>query len=112
MAHVWSQFSIVHISDDGRYEFSLPWVENKVGLLSNREGAERRLRFTTFNLRRDGTLNAFDKVFKEWLIDGIEEIRVSPDHYFLIVEYLKKIAPQKFVLYLIHPSRKPKRICL
>lgn len=97
----------VYINDDGKYEISLPWGENKVGLPSIREGVERQLRSTTSKLRRYGKLNAYDEVVKEWLADVIiEENREGPGHYLSHSGVFKDNSTTKTGLCLIHHSSK------
>ncbi|XP_018406252.1 PREDICTED: uncharacterized protein LOC108782470 [Cyphomyrmex costatus] len=76
----------IKINQSGRYEVFLPWKENHPPLCENREIAERRLRNTIVKLRNDGLLHEYEKVFNEWLEEGIiEEVPAeelsSPGHY-------------------------------
>ncbi|XP_011688448.1 PREDICTED: uncharacterized protein LOC105450352 [Wasmannia auropunctata] len=57
----------------GRYEVSLPWKKDHPLLCDNREIAERRLGNTLAKLNKDGLRYAYEKVFDEWLQEGIIE---------------------------------------
>ena len=63
----------VKINNEGRYEVELPWIEDHAPLPTNREIAEKRLEPTIKRLKKDGLLNDYDQVFKDWLNEGIIE---------------------------------------
>jgi len=65
-------------NDDGRYCVGLPWLDRDLELPSNRHIAERRLFSTTRKLRALGLFEEYDKVFSEWLMEGvIEEVPIE-----------------------------------
>ncbi|XP_018378084.1 PREDICTED: uncharacterized protein LOC108770847 [Trachymyrmex cornetzi] len=79
-------YDTIKIEETGRYEVFLPWKENHPPLSENRETAKRRLGNTIIKLRNDGLLHEYEKVFNEWLEEGIiEEVPTEelshPGHY-------------------------------
>ncbi|UYV67071.1 hypothetical protein LAZ67_4003814, partial [Cordylochernes scorpioides] len=68
----------VHQLKDGRFCVGLPWLGNQEGIPSNRHIAERRLFNTTRKLRAKGIFSEYDRVFQEWLAEGVIE-KVSPE---------------------------------
>ncbi|UYV67994.1 hypothetical protein LAZ67_5002740 [Cordylochernes scorpioides] len=68
----------VHQLEDGRFCVGLPWLGNQEGIPSNRHIAERRLFNTTRKLRAKGIFSEYDRVFQEWLAEGVIE-KVSPE---------------------------------
>ncbi|XP_054278816.1 uncharacterized protein LOC128997227 [Macrosteles quadrilineatus] len=63
----------VRVNVENRYEVCLPWLEGHPELLDNHEIAERRLMSSTKRLNTLNKFNDYDKVFKEWLEEGIIE---------------------------------------
>jgi len=63
----------ISIDKTGRYEVSLPWKVDHPLLCENREIAERRLTNTLTKLDKDGLRYEYEKVFDEWLQEGIIE---------------------------------------
>ncbi|UYV70789.1 hypothetical protein LAZ67_8000618 [Cordylochernes scorpioides] len=61
----------VHQLEDGRFCVGLPWLGNQEGIPSNRHIAERRLFNTTRKLRAKCIFSEYDRVFQEWLAEGI-----------------------------------------
>ncbi|UYV69496.1 hypothetical protein LAZ67_6003799 [Cordylochernes scorpioides] len=68
----------VHQQEDGRFCVGLPWLGNQEGIPSNRHIAERRLFNTTRKLRAKCIFSEYDRVFQEWLAEGVIE-KVSPE---------------------------------
>ncbi|UYV75223.1 hypothetical protein LAZ67_12002969 [Cordylochernes scorpioides] len=68
----------VHQQEDGRFCVGLPWLGNQEGIPSNRHIAERRLFNTTRKLRAKCVFSEYDRVFQEWLAEGVIE-KVSPE---------------------------------
>ncbi|UYV80331.1 hypothetical protein LAZ67_18002470 [Cordylochernes scorpioides] len=68
----------VHQLKDGRFCVGLPWLGNQEGIPSNRHIAERRLFNTTRKLRAKCIFGEYDRVFQEWLAEGVIE-KVSPE---------------------------------
>ncbi|UYV63047.1 hypothetical protein LAZ67_2002938 [Cordylochernes scorpioides] len=68
----------VHQQEDGRFCVGLPWLGNQEGIPSNRHIAERRLFNTTRKLRAKSIFSEYDRVFQEWLAEGVIE-KVSPE---------------------------------
>jgi len=83
---VWNHFHKTLKMVENRYEVSLPWINEKEALPSNREIAEKRLISTTKKLILKGKFEAYNAVFQEWLESGVieevpeEEKRVE-NHY-------------------------------
>ncbi|XP_048478552.1 uncharacterized protein LOC125488881 [Plutella xylostella] len=74
----------VTMNDEGRYEVSLPWKDDKPEILSNKETAVKRLKATSKKLEKHNELENYDAVFKEWLALGIieeEKDETEPGHY-------------------------------
>ncbi|UYV61846.1 hypothetical protein LAZ67_1006840 [Cordylochernes scorpioides] len=63
----------VHQLKNGRFCVGLPWLGNQEGIPSNRHIAERRLFNTTRKLRAKGIFSEYDRVFQEWLAEGVIE---------------------------------------
>lgn len=63
----------IRIDETGRYEVFLPWKEDHPLLCENRDIAERGLRNTLTKLNNDGLLEEYERVFDEWLQEGIIE---------------------------------------
>ncbi|XP_011883589.1 PREDICTED: uncharacterized protein LOC105570760 [Vollenhovia emeryi] len=68
----------VTVNKEGRYEVCLPWIETHPVLPDNKELAERRLITTARKLRSSMMYEEYDRVFQDWLTEGI--IEVVPDH--------------------------------
>ncbi|UYV60621.1 hypothetical protein LAZ67_1001682 [Cordylochernes scorpioides] len=68
----------VHQQEDGRCCVGLPWLGNQEGIPSNRHIVERRLFNTTRKLRAKCIFSEYDRVFQEWLAEGVIE-KVSPE---------------------------------
>ncbi|UYV84235.1 hypothetical protein LAZ67_X001627 [Cordylochernes scorpioides] len=68
----------VHQLEDGRFCVGLPWLGNQEGIPSNRHIAERRLFNTTRKLRVKCIFSEYDRLFQEWLAEGVIE-KVSPE---------------------------------
>ncbi|XP_035214247.1 uncharacterized protein LOC118188023 [Stegodyphus dumicola] len=68
----------VKLHVDGRYVVSLPWVQGHPPLPTCKNVAERRLKGCVESLKRNGNLEAYEEVFREWLQEGvIEEVKNS-----------------------------------
>ena len=74
------------VNSDGRYEVTLPWIEDPAHLRNNKELAEKRLRSTTeklalysSNLLRDNKLEEYNAVFQEWLQEDVIEVVQEKD---------------------------------
>ncbi|UYV80830.1 hypothetical protein LAZ67_19001901 [Cordylochernes scorpioides] len=63
----------LHHLEDGRFCVGLPWLGNQEGIPSNRHIAERRLFNTTHKLRVKCIFSECDRVFQEWLAEGVIE---------------------------------------
>lgn len=63
----------IKILNDGRYEVALPWTEGHQKVASNRELAERRLISAFRKLSQLQKVDAYQKIFDEWLRLGIIE---------------------------------------
>lgn len=64
-------------NEEGRYCVGLPWLGYNVELPSNRHVAEKRLFSVTQRLRYLNKYEDYDKIFKEWVNEGV--IEVVPD---------------------------------
>lgn len=64
----------VTTNTEGRYEICLPWVETHPSLPNNRELAERRLIVTTAKLKSSALYDEYNRVFHDWLAEGIIEV--------------------------------------
>jgi hypothetical protein len=60
-------------SEKGHYCVSLPWIEARPEMLNNREVAEKRLKSMTAKLQAHGKYDEYQKVFDDWLSEGIIE---------------------------------------
>lgn len=72
--------------EEERFMVNLPWLENHRALPDNYELSLKRLHSTLKKLEADGLYQAYEKVFAEWLKEGvIEEVpaaeRNMPCHY-------------------------------
>lgn len=66
----------IKLEVEGRYEVSLPWIQNHPFLQTSRNVAERRLKNCVESLKKTGTLENFEAVLKEWIKGGVvEEIK-------------------------------------
>lgn len=61
-------------NEDGRYCVALPWLVRSVELPSNRQVTEKRLFSVTRKLRSLHKYEEYDRIFKEWLEEGVIEI--------------------------------------
>ncbi|XP_035712900.1 uncharacterized protein LOC110856386 [Folsomia candida] len=59
--------------DDGRFCVALPWKNGEQKMSSNRVVAEKRLESATKNLVKEGYLEKYNKVFRDWEMDGVIE---------------------------------------
>ncbi|CAG9827611.1 unnamed protein product [Diabrotica balteata] len=66
-------FETVSSDSSGRYEVRLPWLEGHPALPNNYQIAKRRLESTFKKITKDGYLEAYDQIFKDWLDEGIIE---------------------------------------
>ena len=65
---------------DGRYAVKLPWTCTAQEVVRNRKVAEARLNSATYKLLSSGNFATYDKVFKDWIQEGIiEEVSSSSD---------------------------------
>uniref|UniRef100_A0A6P7GYP5 Uncharacterized protein LOC114343909 n=1 Tax=Diabrotica virgifera virgifera TaxID=50390 RepID=A0A6P7GYP5_DIAVI len=60
-------------SFQGRYEIKLPWLEGHPALPSNYQMAKKRLDAMLKKINKDGYLEAYGQIFKEWLDENIIE---------------------------------------
>ncbi|GFR25902.1 integrase catalytic domain-containing protein [Trichonephila clavata] len=73
------QFSIsITRKVNGHYCVGLPWSGSSVELPSNYQAAEKRLFVITRKLRSLHKYEEDDRIFKEWLDEGV--IEIVPDH--------------------------------
>lgn len=70
---VWNHFHNTLKLVDGIYEVSLPWINGKENLPSNREVYEKRLISTTKKLMLKDKFESYNEVFQEWLESGVIE---------------------------------------
>ncbi|KAJ8964429.1 hypothetical protein NQ317_017452 [Molorchus minor] len=71
---VWDHFlKTVSINSSGRYEVNMPWIEGHPPLPSNFIIAKTRLDKLMKKLEEDGYYRDYNKVFGEWLDEGIIE---------------------------------------
>ncbi|UYV63687.1 hypothetical protein LAZ67_2005306 [Cordylochernes scorpioides] len=68
----------VHQLEDRRFCVGLPWMGNQKGIPSNCHIAKRRLFNTTRTLRVKCIFSEYDRVFQEWVTEGVIE-EVSPE---------------------------------
>ncbi|XP_050503531.1 uncharacterized protein LOC126882602 [Diabrotica virgifera virgifera] len=66
-------FESVATDSTGRYEIRLPWLEEHPALQSNYQMAKKRLDTTLKKINKDGYLEAYAQIFKEWLDENIIE---------------------------------------
>ncbi|XP_050505190.1 uncharacterized protein LOC126883584 [Diabrotica virgifera virgifera] len=66
-------FETVATDSTGRYETRLPWLEGHPALPSNYQMAKKRLDTTLKKINKDGYLEAYGQIFKEWLDENIIE---------------------------------------
>lgn len=59
--------------DDGRYVVSLPWLENRPDLPSNRTLSEQRLKTSVNRIKNAGILKEYENCFKDWQEENIIE---------------------------------------
>ncbi|XP_055950873.1 uncharacterized protein LOC129984959 [Argiope bruennichi] len=83
---VWYHFHKTLKRSEDRYEISLPWINEKDKLPSNREVAKKRLISTTKKLMLKDKTEAYNAVFEEWVKSGIieevpEEEKSVHSHY-------------------------------
>ncbi|XP_035217115.1 uncharacterized protein LOC118190505 [Stegodyphus dumicola] len=68
----------VKLDVDGRYVVSLPWIQGHPPLTTCKNVSERRLKGCVESLKRNGNLEAYEEVFREYLQEGvIEEVKNS-----------------------------------
>jgi len=63
----------VKTNSEGRYEISLPWVNDRNDLPVNKTEAERRLHITTAKLESAKRFEDYNAVFETWIQDGVIE---------------------------------------
>lgn len=61
----------VERNDDGRYVVHLPWKDGHKKLNSNFHSCLFRLKKMTADLKRQGYLEAYNRIFSEWEADGV-----------------------------------------
>ena len=61
------------LTDEGRYKVKLPWVEDHAPLVTNYDVAQQRLNKGIEKLKRENLYDLYDRVFGEWLKEGIIE---------------------------------------
>ncbi|XP_050512920.1 uncharacterized protein LOC126888607 [Diabrotica virgifera virgifera] len=66
-------FETIATDSTGRYEIRLPWLEGHPALPSNYQMAKKRLDTTLKKINKDGYLEAYGQIFKEWLDENIIE---------------------------------------
>ncbi|XP_011860126.1 PREDICTED: uncharacterized protein LOC105557489, partial [Vollenhovia emeryi] len=71
---------------DGRYCVSLPWIDEKKQIPDNFDAANQRLDNTLRRLKSMDKVSQYDKIFQEWIAEGIvEEVpvedRSNPGYY-------------------------------
>ena len=64
----------VFLNDSNRYSVDLPWIEDHAPVSSNFDLAKNRSNSAVKKLVKDGFFSEYDKVFKEWVEEGIIEI--------------------------------------
>ena len=85
----------VSLNDSNQYSVDLPCIEDHAPVSYNLDLAKKRLDSTVQKLERDGLLNEYDQVFKEWFDEGVIEL-VPENELNLFSHYL----PHRHVLKL------------
>lgn len=75
------------LTQEGRYEIKLPWVESHIPIPSNYDTACSRLKSCIFKLKKQNLYEAYGEIFKEWLAENIIE-RVPENEMESISHYL------------------------
>ncbi|GBN91615.1 hypothetical protein AVEN_267607-1 [Araneus ventricosus] len=78
--------STVKVNEEGRFQVSLPWLDNHLSLKDNYDLAVKRLDSIVKRLKAEKLYGAYGEVFNEWKREGmIEEVPKSeidlPCHY-------------------------------
>ncbi|GBM14500.1 hypothetical protein AVEN_145157-1 [Araneus ventricosus] len=66
--------STVKVNEEGRFQVSLPWLDNHLPLKDNHDLAVKRLDSTVKRLKAEKLYDAYGEVFNEWKREGIIEI--------------------------------------
>ncbi|XP_035215325.1 uncharacterized protein LOC118188911 [Stegodyphus dumicola] len=70
--------STVKVNEEGRFQVSLPWLDNHLPLKDNYDLAVKRLASTVKRLKAEKLYDAYGEVFSEWEREGvIEEVPKS-----------------------------------
>ncbi|XP_033227854.1 uncharacterized protein LOC117179823 [Belonocnema kinseyi] len=64
----------VIMSEEGRYEVKVLWLENHPPLKDNKHVAVKKLQSTARKLKSDGLFGDYDAVFQDWLAKGIIDL--------------------------------------
>ncbi|XP_035216171.1 uncharacterized protein LOC118189624 [Stegodyphus dumicola] len=65
--------STVKVNEEGRFQVSLPWLDNHLPLKDNYDLAVKRLASTVKRLKAEKLYDAYGEVFSEWEQEGIIE---------------------------------------
>lgn len=73
-------------NEDGRYKVNLPWILGAPVIPDNKKIAEKRLESTTSKLKAAGKYAEYNKIFEDWLKEGIieqveDDLSVKKCHY-------------------------------
>ncbi|GBN82784.1 hypothetical protein AVEN_143835-1 [Araneus ventricosus] len=66
--------STVKVNEEGRFQVSLPWLDNHLPLKDNHGLAVKRLDSTVKRLKAEKLYDAYGEVFNEWKREGIIEV--------------------------------------
>ncbi|GBN14932.1 hypothetical protein AVEN_249823-1 [Araneus ventricosus] len=80
--------STVKVNEEGRFQVSLPWLDNHLPLKDNHDLAVKRLDSTVKRLKAEKLYDAYGEVFNEWKRENIIEVVPKseidlPCHYLL-----------------------------
>ena len=96
LAGVKQQFvNTIKLNEDGKYEVHLPWKDDHAPLGDNSRAALKRLHVLRKKLNSQNLYTAYEKVFDDWLGEGIIELVESTEEiskgYFLPHRHVIKI---------------------
>lgn len=99
-------------NEEGRYEVCLPWKKSHPPIPTNIEGASKRLDSTRQKLQKEGFLDEYDTVFKEWESEGvIEQIPIVNEGHFLPHRHVIKPSSTTKVRPVFDASARQKNAC-
>ncbi|XP_070513050.1 uncharacterized protein [Cardiocondyla obscurior] len=76
------------INDEGRYEVKLPWINDHAPISNNYEIARNRLNKCLVKLDNQKLFDEYDKIFKQWLTDGVIERVLDDENNIELSHYL------------------------